>query len=222
VAGADVVSELSIATGRLTPTIKLQASSIAVTPDGRTAYLVGHTMPGALGVYPVDVATGRPGAEIMTGGSVPLALAISPNDRTVWVVGSPDPGLGGTQDTFTTIATSTNRVDRTIDLGAYPAATALQVAVSPHGKTAYALGYGSPSQPGVLVPVNTATGAVREAISVGPKAGKVMLSANSPWAYVLDLGSAKSSGVVVEVNVASGRVSKVIPVPGSARAMALS
>ena len=106
VLGSAEVSEVVTSTGVVRPAIKLQASSLAVTPDSRTAYLVGHTLPGVLGVYPVDVATGRPGPEIATGGSVPLALAISPNNQTVWVVGVPDPGLGGTQDTLTTIASA--------------------------------------------------------------------------------------------------------------------
>ena len=90
-------------------------------------------------------------------------------------------------------------MDRTIDLGSFPGSTQWQVVISPNGKTAYALGYGTPSRAGVLVPVNTASGAVGKPIAVGDNASNVVISSDSKWAFVLDYGSTRSPGGVVPV-----------------------
>jgi YVTN family beta-propeller protein len=80
---------------------------VAVTPDGKTAYVLNHTDHGSW-VTPVDTATGIPGTPI----PVPTngwSIAMSPDGRSVYV-GSFKRGK------LTTISTSTNRVSRTVML----------------------------------------------------------------------------------------------------------
>ena len=227
VIGANAMTLFMTASGKVSPSINLQASSVAITPDSKTAYVVGHVVPGPIGVFPVTVATGARQKEIFTGASVAATLAIAPNGQTVYVVGTPDPGLGATQDTITTISTATDNATKTINLGAYPGSTAWEIAVSPNGKTAYALGFGSTTKQGVLIPVNTATGTAGKAISVGDNASAVVFAPNSQWAYVLDYGAegsghSSSAGRVLPIDVATGAVGKPITVPAYAEALAAS
>jgi hypothetical protein len=150
-------------------------------------------------------------------------LAISPNGQTVYVVGTPDRGLGHTEDTLTAISTATDQVVKTTNLGSYANATQFTVAVSPSGKTVYALGSGSTKAQGVLIPVNTATDVVGETIPVGYNASAMVFSPNGSWAYVLDYGVAPNSpGGVVPINLGTGTAGKRIAVSAYAEAMVVS
>jgi YVTN family beta-propeller protein len=224
VLGANAVTPIATVSGTARPSIKLQASAVAVTPDSKTAYFVGHTVPGPLEVFPVSTATGSYEKGVPTGAWVPDADAISPNGQYVYVVGTPDPGLGAKDDAVSVISTATNRVAKTIDLGDHPSANAWQIVMSPDGKTAYAWAFGTPTQAGMVVPVNTATATAGKPISVGDDAASVVFSANSKWAYVLDdgykSGASRSAGGVLAINVASGVAGKVLPVAAYADAMA--
>ncbi len=79
--------------------VDLQATAIATTPSGQTAYVIGHAPRSFIEVVPVSTASGARGRAVATGASVPAGLAISPNGKTIFVVGTPDPGLGATEDT---------------------------------------------------------------------------------------------------------------------------
>ena len=58
-------------------------SAVAITPDGKTAYV---TNGGDDSVTPVDVATNAAGAAIADVGDDPQAIAITPDGRTAYVV----------------------------------------------------------------------------------------------------------------------------------------
>ena len=226
VLGASTMSlvNLSGQQPKVTAQLALQAYSAVITPSSKVAYIVGHSVPGPIEVIPMEISSGALLPAVMTGASVPAALAISPNGQYVYVVGTPDPGLGATQGTVTVISTSTGKVQKTIDLGAYPKNNYWAVAVSPNGKTIYALGYGSATQQGLVVPVVAATGKAGKALPVGYNAGQIAFAANGKWAYVLDEGSqsgkTRSPGGVVPVNLSNNSVGKLVPVPAYAEVMA--
>jgi YVTN family beta-propeller protein len=79
-------------------------SAVAVTPDGKTTYVVSRGS-----VTPVDTATGIAGKPIRVPG-VALSVTVSPNGRTVYV-GSYRPGR------LITISTAANRVSRIVQVG---------------------------------------------------------------------------------------------------------
>ena len=81
--------------------------SIAVTPDGKTAYvvIVGH--PGA--VVPIATATNTPGPPIQVG-SGPWAFAITPDGKTAYVINF-------YSHSVTPIATATNMPGPPIPVG---------------------------------------------------------------------------------------------------------
>ena len=97
--------------------------SIAVTPDGKTAYVVIAGHPGA--VVPIATATSTPGPPIEIGNH-PDAIAVTPDGRTAYVANI-------NSGTVTPIDTATNTAGEPVEVGVRPRA----IAVTPDGKTAY-------------------------------------------------------------------------------------
>jgi len=146
---------------------------IAVTPDGKTAYvvIVGH--PGA--VVPIAVATNTPGPPIEIGNH-PDGIVITPDGKTVYVANI-------NSGTVTPIATATNTAGEPVVVGVRPRA----IAVTPDGKTAYVVNQSRPQPPpwrsheagkrgrpelppderGTVTPIVTATNTPGEPIDVG-------------------------------------------------------
>jgi YVTN family beta-propeller protein len=93
---------------------------IAVTPDGKTAY-VTNLDSGT--VTPIQTATNTAGKPIKIsgiGGGFPLAIAVTPDGKTVYVT-NPAPHSGST---VTPIRTATNTPGKPIKVGGYPVAIA--------------------------------------------------------------------------------------------------
>jgi hypothetical protein len=224
--GGSAVTPVITASSAAWAPIKIRATAAAVTPNGKEAYFL---VPTALSVVPVDTATQAMSKPIGTGLLLPAAVAASPNGQSIYVVATPDPGLGGgSVDKLLVISASTNNVTRTVTLGSYPKALDWAVAVTPNGKAAYALGWGTRGVPGVVLPFDTATGAVGKPIATGLNSSTIAVSANGLWAYVLDSGvppgssGPLSAGSVIPIDVATEKASKAIPVPAYAEAMATS
>jgi YVTN family beta-propeller protein len=226
VLGMNDVTELMTSTSTARPAIKITATAVAITPNSQWAYLVGHAPSKPVEVVPVSTATGQAGTGVSTGATVPGALAISPNNQTVYVVGTPDPGLSGKDDAVSFISTATNKVTKTVNLGSHPSATGWQVVVSPNGKVAYALGFGTPKQQGVVIPINTAAGTAGNPIPVGDNAAAITFGPGGQFAYVLDGGSVtggpRLAGGVLPIDVATGVAGKSIPVAAYAQEMTAS
>ena len=76
--GAGTVTPIDVATGRAgTPIqVEITARAMAITPDGKTAYVVNEDVGGGT-VTPIDLATGRAGTPIQVG-NAPDAIAITP------------------------------------------------------------------------------------------------------------------------------------------------
>ena len=103
-------------------------AAIAITPDGKTAYVVNGT---SGTVTPIDTTTNRPGPAI-TVGREPAAIAITPNGKTAYVVNT-------TSGTVTPITTATGTAGPPITVGNYT----MSIAIAPNGQTAYVGDYGS-------------------------------------------------------------------------------
>jgi YVTN family beta-propeller protein len=132
--------------------------AIAVTPNGRTAYVVNS---GSGTVTPIDTVTATAGPVIAVGAD-PQAIVITPDGKTAYVTNA---GSG----TVTPIRTATNQPGPPIRVGAYPKVMAL----TPDGATLYVLNWES----GSVTPVATATnrpgrpirtGAFPAAIAIAP------------------------------------------------------
>ena len=91
---------------------------IAITPDGKTAYVVNF---GSNTVTPISVGTNRPGTPIPVG-RWPWVIAITPDGKTVYVVNR-------TSGTVTPISTATNTAGPPIPVGRLPYA----IAITPDG-----------------------------------------------------------------------------------------
>src|SRR5258708_23066053 len=105
------------------------ATAIAITPNGRTAYVVtvGDT------VTPVNLATRKPGRPIKVGDSASV-IAIAPNGRTAY---QPNHGVSGNGDTVSTIRLAVGQPGGRIKVGADPDT----MAITPNGRTAYVGNY---------------------------------------------------------------------------------
>src|ERR1019366_9235550 len=132
--------------------------AVAITPNGKTAYVVNTFLDT---VTPIRTATGMAGKPIKVGQN-PEVIAITPNGRTAYVV-SPGPG------TVTPIFTATNTADKPIKVGSFPwdkpikgGLTPRAIAITPNGRTAYVVS----EFPGTVTPIFTATNTADKPIKI--------------------------------------------------------
>jgi YVTN family beta-propeller protein len=97
---------------------------IAVTPDGRTAYVVSMTGT----VLSIATASNTAGPPVKVG-KLPMAIAITPDGTTAYV-------LNEVSGTVTPISMATNAPGRPIRVGSSPQA----IAITPDRRTAYVTG----------------------------------------------------------------------------------
>ena len=137
-------------------TVGPQPWAIAITPDGKNAYVLNN---GSGTVTPIATATNTPGTPITVGGD-PVAIAITPDSKTAYVLNN---GSG----TVTPIATATNTPGKPITVGPHPWA----IAITPDGKTAYVVSsINSSDTPGTVTPISTATNMPGKPITVVARA----------------------------------------------------
>jgi YVTN family beta-propeller protein len=173
--------------------------SIAITPNGQTAYvanLFGDS------VTPIDISTGTAGTSIPVG-SAPVAIAISPNGQTIYVA-----NYGG--DTVTPIATSTDTAGPPISVGSSPDG----VAVTPNGQTVYVANYGGDT----VTPIATSTDTAGPPISVGSSPDGVAVTPNGQTVYVAN----SASDSVTPIATASNSPEAAIAVGASPVSLAVS
>jgi len=195
------VTPISLATRRAGKPIKVGANpeAIAVTPNGRTAYVANY---GSNTVTPIDTATRQAGKPIGVGGR-PFAIAVTPNGRTAYVANY---GSG----TVTPIDTATNQAGQPIKVGLHPRA----IAVTPNGRTVYVLDWGSAT----VTPISTATNQAGRPIRVGSYPFAIAITPNGRTAYVANYGS----GTVTPIDVRSGRPGRPIPAGQAPNAIAVT
>lgn len=190
IAQVDVSTHLIVATRIRTDA----ARGVAVTPDGRKAYVADT---GQYDVSAVDVVSGT--AKKIFVGPYPQAVAVAPDGRSVYAaVTGGDTGAGGS-DQVKVIDTATDRVTGTIRVGTAPH----QIAFSRDGRRAY-VAYAH----GVAV-VDTGTGEVTGRVSDPGGAQGVAVTPDGRRLLVTN----PRGGDTWLVNTASGKVVAKIPTP---------
>ncbi len=197
--GSDTVTPIATATNTAGPPITTGPGpdAVAITPDGKTAYVVNGNS-GSPTVTPIATATNTAGRPIPVG-SDPCDIAITPDGKTVYVVNS-------FSDTVTPIATATNTAGPPIRVGHAPDA----IAITPDGRTAYVatVNYGSPSRParpgagypsGSVTPIATATNTAGPPIPAGDLPISMAITPDGKTAYVANF----SSGTVTPIATAT-------------------
>jgi YVTN family beta-propeller protein len=153
---------------------------IAITPDGKTAY-VGDYISDK--VTPINTATNTAGRTIRAG-SAEVAIAITPNGKTVYVV-------NGVSESVTPIKTATNTAGHAIAVGTIPSA----IAITPSGTTAYVTNTLSDT----VTPINTATNKPGKAIKVGSDPSYIAITPDGKTVYVADY----TAGTVTPISTAT-------------------
>jgi DNA-binding beta-propeller fold protein YncE len=184
-------------------------AAIAITPDGKTAY-IADVHPGI--VTPVTTATSTPGRPISIGG-FPWAVAITPDGKTAYVVDLPAYGRGPTR--VIPVATATNRPGKPIkisDVVGFPAA----IAITPDGKTAY---IAAGTHAGTTVtPITTATNTPGKPINLGgglPRAAAIAITPDGKTAYIVSASARRTT--ITPVATATSTPGKPIIIGGIGR-----
>ena len=209
VAAANGVTPVSTATNTPGTPIKLgtQPGSIAITPDGKTAY-IANLSPAT--VIPVSTATNTPGKPIKLGGGHTEAIAITPDGKTAYVV-----NVLPKETRVIPVSTATNRPGKPINLGGSPA-TGTAAAITPDGKTAYVVSGGAAGT--TVIPVSTATNTPGKPIrlgggSVAGDAAAIAITPDGKTAYVArGARIAGSFGAVIPVSTATNMPGKPIKI----------
>jgi YVTN family beta-propeller protein len=149
--GQSTVTPIATATNTPGPPIPVGSGpwAFAITPDGKTAYVINFY---SHSVTPIATATNTPGPPIPVGQG-PRAIAITADGRTAYVAS----WQGGT---VTPIETATNMAGIPIEVGE----GARAIVITADGETAYVGVWG---EPGTVVPIATATNTAGTPIEVG-------------------------------------------------------
>jgi DNA-binding beta-propeller fold protein YncE len=183
---------------------------IAITPDGKTAYVLGRSTSGHTKgkVTPVNTATTTPGKPIylpwLRGkGSTGIAIAITPGGKTAYV--STD-----YPRTVVPIRTATNTAGKPITINGPDPLDGGGIAITPDEKTAY------DACEGAVIPIRTATSRAGQPIRLGsscrsellavPEYG-IVITPDGKTAYVA------CEGAVVPIRTATNTVGRPIHVP---------
>ena len=224
----DAVISVNLATGRpgapiildtthpgLLPAEALNPDLIAITPDGKTAYVVDANR-GA--IFPINLATGRLGTPITFGYSTPVAIAITPDARTAYVaaIGVPLSTVApDSPGTVIPVNLATGHPGTPIETGADPVA----IAISPDGRTAYVVDDGDS---GTTTPVDLATGQPGTPIETGTDPQAIAITPDGTTAYVTDDGNGHGDGTVIPVNLATGHPGTPIKVGADPTAIVIT
>jgi YVTN family beta-propeller protein len=153
--------------------------SVAITPNGKTAYVsdvTGH-------VTPISLVTDTAESPIRVG-SFPSAIAITPNGATAYVANE-------MSNTVSPINTATNVAGTPIAVGANP----FGIAITPDGTTAYVGNLGGAS----VTPIDIATGHSGTPIAVGLDPFAIAITPDGTTAYVAN----EMSNTVTPINTAT-------------------
>jgi DNA-binding beta-propeller fold protein YncE len=223
---ASYVFPVDTATGRHGAPIRVAtyATEIVVTPDGRTAYVVGQSPSGSsIEVTPIATATNKPARPVALGPDVDDTLSdnsplMAPDGRTMYFfVDPPDNGPGPSG--VLPFSTVTNTPGKMISLGhsVYP----LAMAITPDGRTIYVVTRPqSPgpqcSQPGkAVVPVSTVTGTVGNPIHAGCQPADVAISPDGSMAYIASAAPDTNEGSMTAVPTSTNEPGKTVSIASS-------
>lgn len=164
-------------------------TSIAITPNGRTAYVA---IPGQGAIVPVHLASRSSASPIVLGGT-PRSIAIAPNGETAYVTNS-------TANAVDVVNLETGSV---ASIGGIP--DPLQIALTPNGARAYVT-----TQTGI-VPINLTSMSVSPLIKVGSiragfVPGPIAVSNDGQRIYVANTESASGNAAVVVASTTSNSI----------------
>ncbi len=135
--------------GRVLPSINvgLHPNWVAITPDGRTAYVANK---GSNSITPIDVRSNTAGKVIQVPGP-PIEMEISPDGRTAYVAIA---GSSPEVDEVIPLDLTTTPVKVGSAIKLKPKSQPHWIAFAPDGKTAYVVGNGNST----VTPIKVATG----------------------------------------------------------------
>jgi DNA-binding beta-propeller fold protein YncE len=211
VAASNGMTPVTTATNTPGKPIKIGAipAAIAITPDGKTAY-IADVHPGT--VTPVTTATNTPGRPIKIGG-FPWAIAITPDGKTAYIVDLPAYGRGPSR--VIPVATATNTPGRPIKISDIVGLSAA-IAITPDGRTAYIV---SGTHMGTTVtPIATATNTSGKSIKIGggfARAVAIAITPDGRTAYVVAASARRTT--VTPVVTATNTAGQPINIGGIGR-----
>jgi DNA-binding beta-propeller fold protein YncE len=211
---AGAIVPVSTATNRAGKPIPVSGGvgDIAITPDGKTAYVANDDFIGTQAgtVTPIRTATNTPGKPIRIPGGAGI-VAITPDGKTAYV---------GGQDEITPISTATNTPGRPIRIYG----TASAIAITPDSKAAYVLTNAAKSG---IIPIQTAANTAGKPIRVchappgtNPLLDFPRLIAITPDGKTLYVGCADNT--LTPVSTATNTPGKPIPIRGGANTLAFT
>jgi DNA-binding beta-propeller fold protein YncE len=204
--GSGTVVPINLATNTPERPIHVGRSlyAIAITPDGKTAYvsdgqisIMTPQYKEKQAVTPVHLATHTPGRPIRFS-TPPFAIAITPNGKTAYV--------SNDVDAVTPIDLATSTPGKPIHLGGPDDL----IAIAPDGKTAYV------ASENTVTPIDLATSTPGKPIHVAWLAYAIAIAPDGKTAYVA------GGNIVTPIDLATSTPGKPIHVAGSAFAIAIN
>jgi YVTN family beta-propeller protein len=198
-ASSSTISVIDTVSDKVLTTISVPgAGRVAITPDGRRAYVTScppfpncaATTEGSVSV--IDTASKSVISTLSTGLG-PFGVSISPDGAHAYVVNR-------NSDTVSAIDTVTNTVTATTHVGRFPTG----VAIGPDGRRAYVAN----ATAGTVSVIDTASNSMLATISVGDGAFSIAVAPDNARAYVTNL----NDGTVSVIDTSSDTVKAIIPV----------
>lgn len=177
--------------------------SIAITPDGRTAYVTSKAS-GTISV--IDTTTNRVVASLKPA-ETPQFVTVSADGRSAYISCFSAPGQ---QNTVLVLDTATNNITGTISAGRQP----YELAPSPDGQEIYVPDHGSAA----LAVVATGTQSVVGTLGIKPNPHSAAITPSGDTAYV----PSHESDVVSVVDTATRNVTAEVSMPKSPHGSAMA
>ena len=168
---------------------------VAISPDGRTGYVVSA---GSHVLIPIDLSTGSP--------TVEAAVNLTASAGTVYIAISPDGRKAYVSDTAHNAVVPVDLTTSPVTVGTpIPVATApLGIAFTPDGSMAYVAGPGN----GTVTPITVASNTPGTPISgVGTSPNQIAITPDGKTAYVTDNGSNNVYPIVLPAGTVASPIS---------------
>ncbi len=204
---SNTVTPVSVGASKAGPAIPVGADpdSIAITPDGKTAYVGEGNYTPSPAVTPINIATNQAEpAILLPAGSYATIIAITPDGKTAYAAST----YAGT---VTPISTGTNKAGPAINISSGINA----IAITPDSKTVYVA---SGNAPGTVTPIDTATNKAGPAIPVGTNPSALAITPDGTTVYVVNYGSK----TVTPISTATNKAGPAIPVGTNPSAIAIT
>jgi DNA-binding beta-propeller fold protein YncE len=194
-------------------------SQILITPNGKTAYVLGLAG-GPAEIIPIATATNTPEKAIkvgLTGGGA-YQMAITPDGKTLYVISWTKEGAAPSY--VIPITTATNTPGKPIKI---QGADVGEIVMNPNGRTAYAIGQSTTGTE--IVPITTATNTPGKPVRAGPAVGATAITPDGQILYLVQLGEygirSGPSGVI-PFATATDTPGKLIKIDGFVYAIAVT